>query len=236
MANTPTNPEALPLYMRISEALIRDIHAGRLSDGDRLPPERDMAEQYQTTVTTLRRALAILQQQGLLERIHGSGNYVRHRADVNSVYSMFRLELHAGGGLPTARVIDVIEQNKPGGLPAFGTSARATRIRRLRYLDKTPIAVEEIWLDRDAGAVDQTQLHESPYLYYKKHLGFWISRAQDRVGQAPPPDWAPPEFAPPQGQPTGYIERHSWAQNATAVEFSRTWFDTARAVYVQRLK
>ena len=35
---------ALPLYVQISELLIRDIAAGRLIDGERLPPERDMAE------------------------------------------------------------------------------------------------------------------------------------------------------------------------------------------------
>ncbi|MEC9403613.1 MAG: GntR family transcriptional regulator, partial [Pseudomonadota bacterium] len=33
---------ALPLYVQISELLIRDIAAGRLIDGERLPPERDM--------------------------------------------------------------------------------------------------------------------------------------------------------------------------------------------------
>ncbi|NKW78361.1 GntR family transcriptional regulator, partial [Rhodobacteraceae bacterium R_SAG7] len=31
------------------------------------------------------------------------------------------------------------------------------------------------------------------------------------------------------------IERFSWAQTPDAVEFSRTWFDTDKALYVQRL-
>jgi len=37
-------PSALPKYVQIAEMLIRDIAAGRLADGARLPPEREMAE------------------------------------------------------------------------------------------------------------------------------------------------------------------------------------------------
>jgi DNA-binding GntR family transcriptional regulator len=34
---------ALPVYLQISEMLIREIGTGRLRDGERLPPEREMA-------------------------------------------------------------------------------------------------------------------------------------------------------------------------------------------------
>ena len=37
------HPGSLPLYQQIAELLIRDIAAGPLIDGERLPPERDMA-------------------------------------------------------------------------------------------------------------------------------------------------------------------------------------------------
>lgn len=38
---------ALPKHMQISEVLIRDITAGRLAEGARLPPERDLAVQME---------------------------------------------------------------------------------------------------------------------------------------------------------------------------------------------
>lgn len=229
------NATSLPLYLQLSEFLIREIAAGRLSDGDKLPPEREMAAQYKTTVTTLRKALAVLQNKGLLERIHGSGNYVRQAEQVDSVYSMFRLELVNGGGLPTSKLVELREMSKPVELPAFGRSGMATRIRRLRFLDAKLIAVEEIWLDRDAGEVKQEQLQDSLYRYYKMQLGFWISRAEDRVSIGHTPDWSPQDFGVSAGQSTGFIERFSWAQTSVPVEYSRTWFDTTKAVYIQRL-
>lgn len=236
MNDHAANPNALPKYVQISELLIRDIAAGRLMDGERLAPEREMAETLATSVGTLRKALAILEEKGMLDRLQGSGNYIRHGADGASVYGMFRLELPQGGGLPRADVLDVSAMAKPADLPQFGRADHATRIRRLRYLNTTIIAIEEIWLDGDAGAVPPNALSDSLYHFYQKHLGFWITSAEDRVGVAAVPEWSPEAFTKPVGAVTGYIERFSWADQSEAVEFSRTWFDPERAVYVQRLK
>ena len=189
-----------------------------------------------TSVGTLRKSLAILEQKGMLDRLQGSGNYIRHGADAASVYGMFRLELPEGGGLPRADVLDVVLIPKPEDLPGFGTSDKGTRIRRLRYLNETIIAIEEIWLDGDAGSVPPNALSDSLYHFYQKHLGFWITSAEDRVGVAHVPDWTPDKFTKPAGSVTGYIERFSWSDRPEAVEYSRTWFDADRAIYVQRLK
>ena len=62
---------ALPLYLRTAEALIRDIAAGRLRDGERLPPERVMAKALGQSVGTLRKALADLERFGIVEEITG---------------------------------------------------------------------------------------------------------------------------------------------------------------------
>lgn len=232
----PARSTPMPLYLQISESINRDIAAGRYAGGDRLPPERTLAKQFGTTVRTLRKALSELEKLGMLDRVQGSGNYVRDTDKAQGIYSMFRLELPGGGGLPTAELLDVSERNKPRWLPRFGTSDRATRLRRLRCLNQIAVAVEEIWLDRNAGEVQTKHLSDSLYRYYQTSLGFWIDRAEDRVSISQAPDWSPRSFQPQGGAVCGYIERLSWAQASEAVEFSRTWFDPHRSRYVQRLK
>nr|WP_217372103.1 GntR family transcriptional regulator [Ruegeria arenilitoris] len=226
----------MPIYVQIAELLIRDIAAGRLIDGERLPPERDMAAQLNVSVGTLRKSLAELEKKGMLERIQGSGNYVRETGTQNSVYAMFRLELPEGGGLPRADILSVDHLDKPADLPDFGTSRRGSRVRRMRYLNDTIIAVEEIWLDDSAGLIDRRLLSDSLYRYYQQQLGFWITRAEDRVSVGRLPDWTPANFTRPAGETVGYIERFSWSERPEPVEFSKTWFDPDRATYVQRLK
>lgn len=227
---------ALPRYLQISELLIRDIAAGRLPDGSRLPPEREMAADLGVAVGTLRKALDDLVGKGLLERVQGSGNYVRARADVPSIYAMFRLELPDGGGLPTAEVLSVQRRMKPATLPHFGTAPEAHRIRRLRRLSGIAVAIEEIWLDGSYCAeLDAAALSQSLYLHYRRALGLWIQRAEDRIGVDAVPDWAPGGFALPPGAPAGHILRVAWAQDNMRAEVSHTWFDPARAQYVARL-
>jgi GntR family transcriptional regulator len=235
-ANQPQARTGLPIYQQISEMLIRDIAAGRLPDGERLPPERVMAADIGIAVGTLRRALEDLEEKGLLERVQGSGNYIRTQNLRSHFYSMFRIELLEGGGFPNARVLSIDVLDKPDDLPTFGTAPRASRIRRLRLLDETPIALEEIWLDGSMGEVAADGLEDSLYEYYKRALNFWITRAEDRVSFAPLPDWGPPALACQPGDTAGYIERLSWADTADSIEFSRTWFDTSRAHYVQRMR
>ncbi|MGO4853415.1 GntR family transcriptional regulator [Phaeovulum sp. W22_SRMD_FR3] len=228
---------SLPIYQQITELLIRDIAAGRLIDGERLPPERDMADEMGIAVGTLRKALAELQNRGMLERVQGSGNYIRAVSDPKSLYAMFRLELIAGGGLPTAEVLSVDRVVKDPGLPGFGLSPEGHRIRRLRRLSGQITAVEEIWLDGSyAETIAREDLSESLYLYYRTRLGLRIVRAEDQVGLGAVPDWAPAAFTLEAGTPVPLITRISWAQDGARAETSWTWFDHRVARYVARLK
>lgn len=231
------HPGSLPLYQQIAELLIRDIAAGRLIDGERLPPERDMAANMGIAVGTLRQALKSLTEKGLLDRVQGSGNYIRAKADAASVYALFRLERVEGGGLPTARVLSVERAVKNPALPPFGKSPEGHRIRRLRFLSGQVAAVEEIWLDgAEVDRIASSDLSESLYLFYRQRLGIWIARAEDSIGQGPLPDWAPPEFPHRPGTPLPQITRVSWAQDGRSVEASLTWYDPETVRYVARLK
>lgn len=227
---------ALPKYVQISEMLIRDIAAGRLPDGTRLPPERDMADGLGIAVGTLRKALESLAKKGLLERVQGSGNYIRARTAVSSVYAMLRLERIGGGGLPTAALLSVDRRAKPKDAPAFGPSTDGWRFRRLRFLDDRPAALEEIWLDGGcADSIAPEAVSESLYLFYREALGLVIMSATDQVSIAPVPDWGEARFPMQPGDMAGYVERIGRDPAGRAVEFSRTWFDPSEVIYISRL-
>jgi len=231
---------SLPKYIQLAEMLIREIAAGHLIDGARLPTERAMAEDMGVAVGTLRKTLAELESKGLLERVQGSGNYVRVRPEVDSIYAFFRLELVGGGGLPTATVISVRTLAKPKALPFIGQGEKAHRIRRIRTLGGVPAALEEIWLDgrfatTSARFPAADALPESLYLFYKETLDLVISRVEDRVGLDPVPSWVPPENTMDKDQMAGHVERIGWDQDGQPAEFSHTWFDPAHVRYFNRV-
>jgi len=225
----------IPLHIKISEMLIREIRAGLLAPNERLPPEREMAQRLDISVGTLRKALSDLESNGMLVRKHGSGNYVQNNPKTDNVYALFRLELKKGGGLPSADVLSVKTLKKNRSLPKFGQSTQAHRFRRLRKLNDQNVALEEIWLDSSyTHSVDIDSLHESLYLYYKEHLGFWITKVEDRVGVAELPSWAPDNLLDNTLTHFGYIERLSHDNSGNIAEYSRTWFNPNIACFVAR--
>ncbi|MGA5068087.1 GntR family transcriptional regulator [Streptomyces exfoliatus] len=68
----------LSLRHTIAADLRSQIVTGRLKPGERLPSEPQLAADYKVSTPTLRNALALLQAEGLIEKIHGKGNFVRH--------------------------------------------------------------------------------------------------------------------------------------------------------------
>ncbi len=74
---------ARALATAISEAIQRKVYRAN----ERLPAERDLAQHYDVSRGTLRSALSLLEQQGLVERKVGSGTFVR--AESNSSSSQF---------------------------------------------------------------------------------------------------------------------------------------------------
>jgi DNA-binding GntR family transcriptional regulator len=66
-------------YMRVAEDISARIASGELGPGARLRSERDLAEHYGVAFHTIRRAMEVLRERGLIVSIHGRGTYVAER-------------------------------------------------------------------------------------------------------------------------------------------------------------
>lgn len=72
-----------PKYLAIAQALSDDIEAGILAAGDRLPPQRTLAEALGLDLTTVTRAYGEAQRLGLIEGSGRRGSFVRARPTVS---------------------------------------------------------------------------------------------------------------------------------------------------------
>lgn len=233
------NPSTrLPLYVQISELLHREIAAGHWMPGERLPTEAQLAKDLDVAVGTLRKALGALEKDGLLERRQGSGTYVKMPPEGGAIYQFFRLELLNGGGMPNAQTLSVKRMANPFVARQLGhdePERMLWRIRRLRNLNRQPVAAEEIWFDgRHAEALSAADMHESLYMHYRESFGFWITHVTDEISCQQAPEWANALLALPEASVLGWISRKAWANNGMVEEFSQTWFDPAVSRYMAR--
>ena len=79
-----------PLYHQLMQRLLEDIERGTYPVGSRIPPEHQLEELYKVSRVTVRRALAELTVDGLLEKKQGKGTFVstpRISQDLKSIHS-----------------------------------------------------------------------------------------------------------------------------------------------------
>ncbi len=68
--------EALPLYLQIADELRRNIEEAVFKVGDRLPTETELSERFGVNRHTLRRAMEVLRQEGIVGVERGRGTFV----------------------------------------------------------------------------------------------------------------------------------------------------------------
>jgi DNA-binding GntR family transcriptional regulator len=69
------------VYVQIAVDLTTRMHDGTYPVGSRLPSEAELAESYGVAKMTVRRALDVLREQGLIRTLHGRGSVVIGQAE-----------------------------------------------------------------------------------------------------------------------------------------------------------
>lgn len=136
-----------PLYSVVASRAEARITSGLWKEGDRLPPERQLCEEFGVSRSTLRQALSELEQRGLISRHQGRGTFVtrpRVQLPIAGVFSI-RDAMEARGITLATRVLDVriVEASRqlasdlaclPGDALVF--------IERLRIGDGEPMVLD----------------------------------------------------------------------------------------------
>ncbi len=76
VSNTETNSLGLR-YVSLADNLQQQIESGEVQNGERLPSQHEMAKQFGVSLTTLRSAVDLLEQRGLVRSAHGLGTFAQ---------------------------------------------------------------------------------------------------------------------------------------------------------------
>jgi GntR family transcriptional regulator len=136
--------------MQLASLFRRFIVAGQWRVGERIPTHDDLAAQFEVNPATIRKAIELLTDEGLVAPYRRHGTFVTSKPMAGawmSVPTTWQDSLAAFDGL-TCRWIDIQDAMKLPRPPDSGTPANAySRIRRAYYRDELAVCFEEAYLD-----------------------------------------------------------------------------------------
>ncbi|HED2545505.1 GntR family transcriptional regulator [Raoultella planticola] len=175
------------VYNNVVNLLKNKINSPLYSIGDLLPSEKELAELYDVSRNTLRKALKTLEEEGLIERRHGSGTWIRNKhfqASVTHLDSFTEIARNEGK-TPSSQILKFELQT------ASEEIAKALQLqhgepvyyaKRLRFIDSIAMQLEETWLSATRFP-DLTIAHmkKSKFSYIENECGIRIDGCYESI-------------------------------------------------------
>lgn len=139
------------LYQRIADELRERLTAA--DAGSVLPSESDLSAEFGVSRVTIRRALEILRDAGLVESRQGFGWFVageplrQHLDELGTIEA----QLERRGLRTERRVLEFAFVQAPRKVAAVLGTDQVLRVKRLNLADGTPFAVVTVWCPADLG-------------------------------------------------------------------------------------
>ena len=137
-----------PRWAQILEDLRGRLARGEFASG--FPPDSELVVTYGASRHTVRHAVKVLQDEGLLTRERGRGSFVRPAGleqHIGPLYSVFRT-IEDQGFEQRSIVLTLEERCDPeaAGHLGFTPDIPLIHLHRIRFADATPFAIDRIWL------------------------------------------------------------------------------------------
>lgn len=242
-AGTVELPEAtidraspVPFYFQLAELLEEEIVSSRWVPGMRVPSENELCARYGLSRTTIRQALARLEQEGLVSREKGRGTFVSDSRPrswlIQSSEGFFHDEFLRAGRAVTSRILRLERVELPrwaSDALALSPGSEGIVVERVRSVDQlVALYVINCLPAFAAEAVVGLQPDESLYQRLAE-VGAISVVGGNRSLQAVT---AGPKLAKLLEVDTGaalaYIESVTWDQTDRPVDCYRAWLRTDR--------
>lgn len=176
-----------PLHTQISDVVVGLIERGELSAGERLPPERDIAELFGVSIAPVRQSILDLVNKGLLIRGRGRGTFVRGSAlnEKISILHSFTESMRDQAVPVDMRVIRQVRVLTPKEVArALQTRERTVLLlERVAVVNREPVALLQAFLSLKTypKLLDASFEHASLYETLREEYGVVVTRAESVI-------------------------------------------------------
>ncbi|WP_340106207.1 GntR family transcriptional regulator [Rhodohalobacter sp. 8-1] len=143
--------DGIPRHVQISQWLRDQIESGGFAPDGKLPSENELANKFDVSRVTIRRALQSLENEEIIYRCQGLGSFVKDDRTPHSLVRLtdFNEDMAEAGLEASSRVLMFESVDAPQWLSDILNVAqgiKVIRIDRLRLGNGEPIAFDSTWL------------------------------------------------------------------------------------------
>ncbi|HRH87638.1 MAG TPA: GntR family transcriptional regulator [Rubrivivax sp.] len=225
----PVAPAFSPLYQQIKDLLTRSLSVGEWKPGEALPSEPELAQRFQVSQGTVRKALDALTAEGVLVRRQGKGTFVATHAEAQVQYRFLRLMPDHGPRQAMQRRFLELKRLRAGADIARALDLKSgdgvLQLRRLLLAGDTPVVLDDIWLPArlfKGLTAERLSAYRGPmYGMFEADFGVQMIRAEEQIRAvaAGAAEAAVLGVAP--GAPLLLVERRSFTYAGRPVELRR---------------
>ena len=151
-ANSPRGLRTIR-YQVIADALRTRVASGEFAAGKLLPSEADLSQEFEASRVTVRRALEVLRDEGLLDSRQGFGWFVASDPIRQSLGRLATIEgqMAESGILPERRILEFAFVAANAHIRDVLQTEQVLRVKRLNLADGAPFAVVTVWCPAELG-------------------------------------------------------------------------------------
>jgi GntR family transcriptional regulator len=235
----PNQAPRIPKYYKLKELLVELIQS--LPAGSPLPPERTLAEKYETSRTTVRQALAELVVEGRLQRIQGKGTFVAKPKVAQELQLVSYTEDMRHHGLrPETRILEagyVSADESLATLLCIRPGGRVLRVHRLRLADGEPMSIDTSHLParRFPGLRRELSRHHSLYETLATAYDVHLTEAEETIETVLATPHDAQLLGVDVGLPMLLLSRHAFDTTGQPVEWAQSLYRGDRYKFITRL-
>ena len=228
-----------PIYYNIFEELLSEIESGIISGKDKFPSESELCQRFSVSRGTVREALKLLEQNGVITRSQGKGTFITEKKFEQDVTRLmgFSEVMNKYGKEATAKLLslEVIPANdRISGKLGLLQGENVVAVKRLRYADSVPLIIERSYFvfsifkpilayDLENSSIFKLLYEHTPYRlgYATQNIEAVISRGDENL-----------LFEIPEGSPLLLIKRLVHLIDGRPFEFSEDLYRSDKLKFV----
>ena len=239
-------PSFSPLYQQIKELLLQSLQLGEWQPGEVIPSEMDLAERFQVSQGTVRKAIDELAADNLLIRRQGVGTFVATHLEERVQYRFLKLMPDSEDPLNKTsaerRIItckQTVASAKVAKALGLVKDDEVLFLRRVLAFSGVATILEDIWLPGHsfAGLTAQrlSDYHGPMYAFFESAFGVKMVNAQEQIKALLPDPVQAKLLEISVSTPVLSVERTAFTYNNTPMEFRQGLYLTVDCHYRNEL-